>query len=334
MDYMIRGIDKDKTFRIFAVKSTNVVEEARKNHNTSPTASAALGRTLTIGLMMGYMMKNDKDKLTIKINGGGPIGTILITADNKGNIKGYADNPTADVERKANGKLDVGSLVGINGQITVIKDIGLREPYVGTSDIVTGEIAEDLALYYFLSEQTSSAIAAGVLVNPDTSIKSAGGLIVQPLPDISDDSIKKLEDLFANMKSVSEYFDTEKEIEEIVTDIFNGFEVNITEKIPVQFKCDCSNERIDGVLISLGEEEIKRIISEDKEAEITCTFCNKKYKYNEEQLENLLNNIKKEEKDLTEIDVSKLLEEGEESLATNYKEVNSDDTKIDIKAAA
>ncbi len=294
MDYMIRGIDKDKTFRIFAVKSTNVVEEARKNHNTSPTASAALGRTLTIGLMMGYMMKNDKDKLTIKINGGGPIGTILITADNKGNIKGYADNPTADVERKANGKLDVGSLVGINGQITVIKDIGLREPYVGTSDIVTGEIAEDLALYYFLSEQTSSAIAAGVLVNPDTSIKSAGGLIVQPLPDISDDSIKKLEDLFANMKSVSEYFDTEKEIEEIVTDIFNGFEVNITEKIPVQFKCDCSNERIDGVLISLGEEEIKRIISEDKEAEITCTFCNKKYKYNEEQLENLLKNIKKD----------------------------------------
>ncbi len=294
MDYMIRGIDKDKTFRIFVVKSTNVVEEARKNHNTSPTASAALGRTLTIGLMMGYMMKNDKDKLTIKINGGGPIGTILITADNKGNIKGYADNPTADVERKANGKLDVGSLVGINGQITVIKDIGLREPYVGTSDIVTGEIAEDLALYYFLSEQTSSAIAAGVLVNPDTSIKSAGGLIVQPLPDISDDSIKKLEDLFANMKSVSEYFDTEKEIEEIVTDIFNGFEVNITEKIPVQFKCDCSNERIDGVLISLGEEEIKRIISEDKEAEITCTFCNKKYKYNEEQLENLLKNIKKD----------------------------------------
>lgn len=293
MDYMIRGIDKDKTFRIFAVKSTDLVEEARRNHHTSPTASAALGRTLTIGLMMGYMMKNDKDKLTIKINGGGPIGTILITADNKGNIKGYADNPTADVERKASGKLDVGALVGIDGKITVIRDIGLKEPYIGTSDIVTGEIAEDLALYYFLSEQTSSAIAAGVLVNPDTSIKSAGGLIVQPLPEISDEGIKSLENMFAKMKSVSEYFDTEKDIEEIVDDIFEGFEIKITEKIPVQFKCDCSNERIDGVLVSLGEEELKKIIEEDEKAEITCTFCNKKYKYNKEQLENLMETIKK-----------------------------------------
>lgn len=293
MDYMIRGIDKDKTFRIFAVKSTDLVDEARRNHQASPTASAALGRTLTVGLMMGYMMKNDKDKLTVKINGGGPIGTILITADNMGNVKGYADNPTADVERKASGKLDVGALVGINGKITVIKDIGLKEPYVGTSDIVTGEIAEDLALYYFLSEQTSSAIAAGVLVNPDTSIKSAGGLIVQPLPGISTEGIKGLEEMFANMKSVSEFFDTEKDIEEIVEDIFKGFEIKITEKIPVQFKCDCSNERIDGVLVSLGEEELKKIIEEDKKAEIICTFCNKKYKYNKEQLENLMETIKK-----------------------------------------
>lgn len=294
MDYMIRGIDKDKTFRIFAVKSTDVVDEARRNHQASPTASAALGRALTVGLMMGYMMKNDKDKLTVKINGGGPIGTILITADNKGNIKGYADNPTVDVERKSNGKLDVGSLVGIDGKITVIKDIGLKEPYVGTSDIVTGEIAEDLALYYFLSEQTSSAIAAGVLVNADSSIKSAGGLIVQPLPGISTEEVKRLEELFAKMKSVSEYFDTEKDVEEIVEDIFKDFEIKITEKIPVQFKCDCSNERIDGVLVSLGEDELKKIIEEDKKAEITCTFCNKKYEYNIDQLENLMNIVKKD----------------------------------------
>lgn len=293
MDYMIRGIDKDKTFRLFAVKSTELVDEARKNHHTSPTASAALGRTLTVGVMMGYMMKNDKDKLTVKINGGGPIGTILITANNKGNVKGYVDNPTVDVERKASGKLDVGTLVGTNGKITVIRDIGLKEPYVGTSDIVTGEIAEDLALYYFLSEQTSSAIAAGVLVNPDTSIKSAGGLIVQPLPEISDESLKGLEDMFATMKSVSEYFDTEKDIEEIVAEIFKDFEIKITEKIPVHFKCDCSNERIDGVLISLGEEELRNIIENDEKAEITCTFCNKKYQYNKEQLENIMKNIKK-----------------------------------------
>ncbi len=291
MDYMIRGIDKDKTFRIFAVKSTELVDEARRNHQTSPTASAALGRTLTVGLMMGYMMKNDEDKLTVKINGGGPVGTILITVDNKGNVKGYVDNPSADVERKASGKLDVGALVGTNGKITVIRDIGLKEPYVGTSDIVTGEIAEDLALYYFLSEQTSSAIAAGVLVNPDTSIKSAGGIIVQPLPEISDEGIKALEDMFANMKSVSEYFDTDKSIEEVVAEIFKDFEIKITEKIPVQFKCDCSKERIDGVLISLGKEEIKKIIEEDKKAEIKCTFCNKNYEYNIEQLEEILKKI-------------------------------------------
>lgn len=293
MDYMIRGIDKDKTFRIFAVKSTDVVDEARKNHMLSPTASAALGRTLTVGLMMGYMMKNDNDKLTVKINGGGPIGTILITTDNKGNIKGYVDNPTADVERKENGKLDVGALVGRDGQITVIRDIGLKEPYVGTSDIVTGEIAEDLALYYFLSEQTSSAIAAGVLVNPDTSVKSAGGIIVQPLPEISGEGIKSLEDLFANMKSVSNYFDTENDIEEIVNEIFKGFEIKITEKIPVQFKCDCSSERIERVLVSLGEEELKKIVEEDKNAEIVCTFCSKKYNYNEEQLKNIIETLEK-----------------------------------------
>ncbi len=293
MDYMIRGIDKDKTFRIFAVKSTDVVEDARKNHQTSPTASAALGRTLTIGLMMGYMMKNDNDKLTVKINGGGPLGTILVTADNKGNIKGYLDYPEVDVQRKASGKLDVGAAVGTQGKITVIKDIGLKEPYVGTSDIVTGEIAEDLALYYFLSEQTSSAIAAGVLVNPDKSVKSAGGLIVQPLPDISDESIKNLEEMFAKMKSVSEYFDTEKDIEEIVKEIFEGFDIKITEKIPVQFKCDCSDERIDGVLISLGEDELKKMMKEDRGAEITCSFCSKKYKYNEEQLGNIVKSIEK-----------------------------------------
>lgn len=291
MDYMIRAIDTDKSFRIFAVKSTGVVEEARRNHHTSPTASAALGRTLTIGLMMGYMMKNDDDKLTVKINGGGPLGTILVTTDNSGNIKGYVDHPEVDVERKENGKLDVGAAVGINGKITVIKDIGLRDPYVGTSDIVTGEIAEDLALYFFLSEQTSSAIAAGVLVNPDESIKSAGGLIVQPLPDISDEGIKKLEDLFAKMKSISECFDNDNDIEDIVKDIFKDFDIKINEKIPVQFKCDCSDERIQGVLVSLGKHELEEIIKEDKGAEITCNFCNKNYQFNEEELEQIVKSM-------------------------------------------
>ncbi|QSX07125.1 Hsp33 family molecular chaperone HslO [Sedimentibacter sp. zth1] len=291
MDNMIRAIDNNKSFRIFAVKSTGVVEKARQSHHTAATASAALGRTLTIGLMMGYMMKNDNDKLTVKINGGGPLGTVLVTTNNQGIIKGYVDHPSADVPRKTNGKLDVGSVVGTDGKITVIKDIGLKEPYVGTSDIVTGEIADDLALYYFLSEQTSSAIAAGVLVNTDDSIRAAGGIIVQPLPDISDEGVKALEDLFKNMKSVSSFFDNNRDIEEIVKDIFKDFNVKINEKMPVKFECDCSDERIERVLISIGKEELKKIIEEDKCAEITCNFCNKKYEYNEEQLNKILKSL-------------------------------------------
>lgn len=291
MDYMIRAIDEHKSFRIFAVKSTNVVETARQLHNTSATASAALGRTLTAGLMMGYMMKGDKDKLTVKLNGGGPIGTILVTADNSGHIKGYVDNPHVEVERKESGKLNVGAAVGVNGKLTVIRDIGMREPYVGTSDIVTGEIGEDIALYYFLSEQTSSAVALGVLVNQDTSIKSAGGIIVQPLPNIEDEDLKKLEDLFKNMKSVSEYFDTEDDVEVIVKRIFENFNVTITEKIPAEFVCDCSRDRIEGVLVSVGKDEIKKMIDEDKKAEIVCHFCNKKYEFNEDELKNILQNL-------------------------------------------
>lgn len=291
MDYMIRAIDENMTFRIFAVKSTNVVETARQYHNTSPTASAALGRALTIGLMMGYMMKNENDRLTLKINGGGPLGTILVTANNKGEIKGYVDNPTVDVERKKNGKLDVGTAVGIDGKITVIRDIGLRDPYIGTSDIVTGEIADDIAQYYFLSEQTSSAVAAGTLVNPDSTIKSSAGLIVQPLPGISDEDLSALELLLGGLKSISKYFDNDLDVEDVVKDIFKDFNIKITEKIPVKFKCDCSNDRIERVLVSLGREEINKILSEDKRAEITCNFCNKKYEFNEEQLKSILNSL-------------------------------------------
>mgnify|MGYP000905315459 CR=1 FL=1 len=184
MDYILRAIDKKQTFRLFMVKSTNTVEEARKRHNTTPTVSAALGRTLTAGLMMGYMMKNENDRLTVNINGGGPIGTILTVSDNSGHIKGYVDNPNVDLPLKANGKLDVGGAVGTDGKVTVMMDLGLKEPYVGSTDIVTGEIGEDIAMYYWLSEQQNSAVALGVLVDTDYSIKSSGGFIVQTLPFI------------------------------------------------------------------------------------------------------------------------------------------------------
>lgn len=288
MDYMIRAMDKKKTFRLFMVRSTNTVEEARLHHNTTPTASAALGRTLTAGLMMGFMMKNEKDRLTININGGGPIGTILVVSDNSGHVKGYVDNPNVDLDLKENGKLNVGGAVGTKGKLTVMMDIGLKEPYVGSTDLATGEIGEDIALYYYLSEQQNTAVALGVLVDIDYSIKSAGGFMVQTLPFIEEEDLLKLEKALSNLKSVSEYFDNEKDVEEIAKEIFSEFEIEILDKIPVSFRCDCSEERMEQALISLGKEELTKIIEEDEKIETVCHFCNKKYLFEGEKLKNLL----------------------------------------------
>lgn len=291
MDYMIRAMDKKKTFRLFMVRSTDTVEEARLNHNTTPTASAALGRTLTAGLMMGFMMKNEKDRLTININGGGPIGTIMVVSDNSGHVKGYVGNPNVDLDLKENGKLNVSGAVGTQGKLTVMMDIGLREPYVGSTDLATGEIGDDIALYYYLSEQQNTAVALGVLVDTDYSIKSAGGFIVQTLPFIEEEDLLKLEKALSNLKSVSEYFDNEKDVEEIAREIFSEFEIEVFDKIPVSFKCDCSEERMEEALISLGKEELKKIIEEDQKIETVCHFCSKKYLFEGDKLKNILKYI-------------------------------------------
>jgi len=291
MDYMIRAIDKKQTFRLFMVKSTNTVEDARKFHNTTPTASAALGRTLTAGLMMGYMMKNENDRLTININGGGPLGTILAVSDNSGHVKGYVDNPGVDLPLKSNGKLDVGGAVGTDGKVTVMMDLGLREPYVGSTDIVTGEIGEDIAMYYWLSEQQNSAVALGVLVDRDYSIKSSGGFIVQTLPFIDDEDLEKIESKLNNLKSVSEYFDNDDDVEEIAKSVFEEFDIEITDRIPVEFRCECSEERMEQALISIGRDDLKQIIEEDEEIETVCHFCNKKYLFRGEKLENIIKYI-------------------------------------------
>jgi molecular chaperone Hsp33 len=288
MDYMIRAIDKKQTFRLFMVKSTGTVEEARKRHNTTPTASAALGRTLTAGLMMGYMMKNENDKLTINIKGGGPIGTILTVSDNSGHIKGYVDNPNVDLPLKANGKLDVGNAVGTNGKVTVMMDLGLREPYVGSTDIVTGEIGEDIAMYYWLSEQQNSAVALGVLVDIDYSIKSAGGFIVQTLPFIEDEDLEKLENVLNSLKSVSDYFDNDDDVEEIAKNLFSDFDIEITDKIPVEFICDCSEERMEQALMTIGRDDLKQLIEEDEKIETVCHFCNEKYMFEGDKLKSIL----------------------------------------------
>lgn len=288
---MIRGIDKKKSFRIFMVKSTNTVEAAREFHNTSPTASATLGRVLSAGLMMGYMMKGEQDRITLNINGGGPIGTVLAVADNKGNIKGYVDNPQVNIDLKENGKLDVSRAVGLDGKVTIMLDTGFGEPYVGSTDLVTGEIAEDIALYYYLSEQQNTAVALGVLVDRDYSIKSSGGFIVQTLPFIEDEDVEKLENALNNIKSVSEYFDNDKDVEDIAKEIFKDFDIEILDKIPVGFNCDCSHERMERALISIGKEEMKQIIEEDEEIETVCHFCNKKYLFQGEKIKKLLESI-------------------------------------------
>lgn len=287
-DYLIRGIDKLGRLRVFVATTSNLVEEARLMHHTSPTATAALGRSLTAGAIMGIMMKNEQDTLTLKINGGGPIGNILVVAKNGGRVKGYVDFPLADVEAKSKGKLDVGALVGNNGMLTTIMDLGLKEPYVGQANLVSGEIAEDLANFYLLSEQQPSAVSLGVLVAKDGSVLASGGYVIQLLPGISDEDITKIENALANVEPVSTLIAKGLSPEQIMLEVLGEFEMQVLEKVDLEFQCDCSREKIENVIISLGRQEIEDIIEEDGQAEVVCQYCNKKYQFNKEELSKIL----------------------------------------------
>ncbi|EOD00908.1 Hsp33 family molecular chaperone HslO [Caldisalinibacter kiritimatiensis] len=291
-DYVIRAIDKEKSIRIFIATTTNVVEDARKIHNTSPTVTAALGRTLTASAIMGFMMKGEKDKLTLKIRGNGPIGNIIAVSNNKGEIKGYVQNPSADLPTRSDGKLDVGGVVGRSGKLTVIRDLGLKEPYIGQSNLITGEIGDDLAQYFVTSEQQPSAVALGVLVDKDLSTKAAGGFILQVLPNIQEENLVKLEQKINKLESISKYIDKGYTPEELLERLFGEFQMEIKDKKEIKYTCDCSRERLEGVLISVGEEELKKMIAEDGEAEVVCHFCNTKYHFNKEELEKLLEKAK------------------------------------------
>ena len=284
MSYILRGTSKNHGIRIFAANTTSMVEEARRLHNTSPVASAALGRALTASSIMGIMMKGDNDKLTLSINGKGPLGTIVCVADSKGTVKGYVSNPLVDIPSRADGKLDVGSAVGINGLVTIIKDMGMKEPYTGQYPLVNGEIAEDLTAYYAYSEQQPSAIALGVLVDVDYSIKAAGGFIVQLMPEAEEKDIDILEKNLSQITSVSHLIDDGKTPEDLINLVLKDLEPMIYEKIPVSYKCDCSRERIEKALISIGKKDLDEIIKEDKLAEISCHFCNTVYHFNEAEL--------------------------------------------------
>ncbi len=284
MSYILRGTSKNHGIRIFAADTTSMVEEARRLHNTSPVASAALGRALTASSIMGIMMKGDNDKLTLSINGKGPLGTIVCVSDSKGTVKGYVSNPLVDIPNRADGKLDVGSAVGINGLVTIIKDMGMKEPYTGQYPLVNGEIAEDLTAYYAYSEQQPSAIALGVLVDVDYSIKAAGGFIVQLMPEAEEKDIDILEKNLSQITSVSHLIDDGKTPEDLINLVLKDLEPMIYEKIPVSYKCDCSRERIEKALISIGKKDLDEIIKEDKLAEISCHFCNTVYHFNEAEL--------------------------------------------------
>ncbi|MBZ4645672.1 MAG: molecular chaperone Hsp33 [Petroclostridium sp.] len=287
-DHIVRALSTDGTIRAFAAITTNLVNEAQKIHNTYPIATAALGRTLTAAAMMGAMLKGEQDILTIQIKGDGPLGGVVAVADSRANVKGYVHHPHVELPLKPNGKLDVGGAIGRNGYLSVIRDLGLKEPYVGQVPLATGEIAEDLTLYYVRSEQVPSAVALGVLVDVDLSVKASGGFIIQLMPEADDKVAEKLENVISQLSPVTSMVSEGMNAEDILGKILKDFEWNISEKIDTRYECGCSRERIERALISLGKKELEDIIEEQGEAELTCHFCNKIYHFNKSELGALL----------------------------------------------
>lgn len=288
MDYIIRAINKEKDVKIQVAITTELVEKARKTHNLTKTASAVLGRTLSAGIILAEDMKNEKDSITVNINGDGPVGRIVATAKNNGKIKGYVQNPNADADvRESDGKLDVSGLVG-NGTLTVVRDLGMREPYVGQVPLVSGEIAEDFANYLYTSDQVPSVVGLGVLVDTDLTIKSSGGFILQLMPGASEETICKIEENLKDLPTVTQMIESGFNAEDILNRVMQGFEMKILNKKEISFDCDCSKEKVEDALVSLGTKEIEEIIKEDKKAEIQCHFCNTFYNFDEEDLNKIL----------------------------------------------
>ncbi len=286
-NYVVRAVAADQKIRAFAAITTDMVEQGRQIHNTTPVATAALGRTLTIGAMMGVMLKGDKDKLSIQIKGDGPLKQILVAADSKGNVKGYVANPYVEMPLREDGKLDVGSAVGREGKVIVIKDFGMKEPYVGQSELLSGEIAEDLTAYFAASEQQPSAIGLGVLIDRDQTVKASGGFIIQPLPGLRDEIITIIEDRLSYMPPITEIIDGKRSAEDVLRMVLDGLDVEILETKEVHLNCDCSEERLEKALMSIGEKDLKEVIEEDGQAELTCHFCNTAYHFDREHLERL-----------------------------------------------
>ncbi|MDF2614688.1 MAG: Hsp33 family molecular chaperone HslO [Clostridia bacterium] len=287
-DYIVRGTDKERNFRFFGANTKNMISIACEKHQTTPVVSAALGRTMTGAAMMARMLKRDTDRVSVIIKGDGPIGGIVVEADGTGNVKGYPYNPSVDIPNKPNGKLDVSGAIG-NAVMTVMKDLGLKEPYTGQVPMLSGEIAEDFTLYFADSEQTNSVVILGVLIDVDYSIKQAGGIIIQVLPNVADEAITELENKLSSFTSITKHLDENKSIEEIVSTLLEDIE--IMEKTEVAFKCDCSKYRMERGLISIGKAELQEIADEEESVELVCHFCNQKYDFSKNEIENILSTL-------------------------------------------
>ncbi len=284
-DYLIKAVDNDKQVRIILASTTGLVEEAHRRHHTSATASAALGRVLTAALMMGSDLKGEEDALTLRVNGDGPAGSIVATVDAAGNGRALISSPQADLPSQAPGKLNVGGLVGRNGYLEIITDLGLKQPFTGRVNLISGEIAEDLAQYYIQSEQIPSLVSLGVLVDRDLRIKSAGGLIIQAMPGARDDILETLENNVARMGPISEAVDNSESLEELLAVVMDGIPYHQIEERSLAFKCKCSSERLAVILSGLSDEELADIYETDGRLEITCNFCNESYSFTREQIE-------------------------------------------------
>ena len=289
-DYIVRGIAAGGQIRVFAATTRNVVETARQHHEMSPIATVALGRLLTGGAMMGAMMKNDADILTVQIKGNGPIGSMTVTANPKGEVKGFVGNPQVMLPLK-DGKLDIADAVGI-GVLSVIKDIGLKEPYVGDTILITSEIADDLTYYFATSEQVPSSVGLGVLMNKDNTVREAGGFIIQLMPNASDEFIDQLENRIKEIKSVTEMLEHGMTPEEILEHIFVGMDLQILDTIPTEFYCNCSKERVSAAVISVGKQELQKMIDDGEPIEVNCHFCNSHYKFSIDELKDMLEKAK------------------------------------------
>lgn len=292
-DYIVRAMAGNAQIRAFAATTKNTVEAARVAHNLSPVASAALGRTLTAGAMMGAMLKGEKDLVTLQFQGDGPIEGIIVTADSFGNVKGYVGNPSVMLPPNYAGKLDVGAAVGY-GMLQVTKDMGLKEPYCGQTVINTGEIAEDLTYYFASSEQVPSSVGLGVLMDKELiNVRQAGGFIIQLMPFADDAVIEKLEQNLTQIPAVTTMLDEGMTPEDMLKKVLEGMDVEFTDTLPVEFNCNCSKERIEKALVSVGEKDLKDMIADGKPIEVNCHFCNTNYTFTIEDLQRLLKSAKK-----------------------------------------